>query len=84
MARRNIAAASGFQVTLSKTLIEQLEIIALTGMYGTDLTSVIEHITSNEVRSLMASGQLANLRNLKSYPATGGDDDSKKAESGAG
>jgi hypothetical protein len=78
MARRNIAAASGFQVTLSKTLIEQLEILALTGMYGTDLTSVIEHIASNELRNLMASGQFASLRNLKSYPAAGGDDESKK------
>ena len=78
MARRNIAAANGFQVTLSKTLIDQLELLALTGMYGTDLTSVIEHIVSDEVRNLMVSGQFASLRNLKSYPAAGGDDDSKR------
>lgn len=74
----NIAASKKIQITLTKSLVDQLEALALTGMYGTQFQDVIEHILSEEVRRLRASGEFKDLRDIKSYPAKGTDDGSEK------
>ena len=74
----NIAASKKVQITLTRSLLDQLEALGLTGMYGTQLKDVIEHILSEEVRRLKASGEFRDLRDIKSYPAKGADDDGEK------
>jgi hypothetical protein len=66
----NIADTEKRQIRLTKSLIEQLELLALTGMYGPQLGDVVQTILTNEVRRLFASGELSVLRDrVKSYPA---------------
>jgi hypothetical protein len=74
----NIADTDKVQIRLTKSLIEQLELLALTGMYGAQLGDVIQFILANEVRRLVASGEFSALRDrVKSYPAKG-DEGAKK------
>jgi hypothetical protein len=69
---RNIADVDSLQVTLTKSLVEQLELLALTGMYGAQLGDVIQAILANEVRRLIATGEFSALRDqVKSYTAKG-------------
>ena len=76
---KNVAAVEGFQVTLTKSLIEQLDLLALTGMYGAHRQAVIEAIVSAEIRRLRSTGEFNDLRGLKHYPAPSrADDDSKQ------
>ena len=76
----NISAPSKVQITLSRTLVDQLKALALTGMYGTQLKDVIEDILSAEVRRLRATGEFKDLRDIKSYPAKGANDDDDEKE----
>jgi hypothetical protein len=83
---KNIAAVDSFQITLTRTLIEHLEILAGTGMYGAQLQDVIEDILSQEIRRLRAGGEFAELQKVRSYPASnkGGEDGNKKESKESG
>jgi hypothetical protein len=74
----NISASRKVQITLTRSLLDQLEALGLTGMYGTKLKDVIEHILSAEIRRLRASGEFKDLRDIKSYPSKEADDDGEK------
>ena len=66
----NIAETDKKQIRLTKSLIEQLELLALTGMYGAQFSDVVQTLLANEVRRLFATGELSTLRDrVKSYPA---------------
>jgi hypothetical protein len=68
----NIVETEKKQLRLTKSLLEQLELIALTGMYGAQLSDVVQLILANEVRRLIATGELSRLRDqVRSYPAKG-------------
>jgi hypothetical protein len=70
----NLVETDKRQIRLTKSLIEQLELIALTGMYGAQISDVIQVILSNEVRRMFASGEFSILRDrVRSYPAKGDD-----------
>lgn len=74
----NIAETEKKQIRLTKSLIEQLELLALTGMYGAQFSDVVQTLLANEVRRLFVSGEFSTLRDrVKSYPAKG-DDGTKK------
>jgi uncharacterized membrane protein YqgA involved in biofilm formation len=77
---KKISETDNIQITLTKSLIDQLEALALTGMFGSSVQAVIEHILSQKLMKLRASGEFASLRTPKIYPARGGDDGSKKDE----
>ena len=63
---------------LPKSLIDQLEFLALTGLYGgPQAADVIQSILANEVPRLIASGEMKELGRVKLYPAKN-DDASKK------
>lgn len=67
---KKIADTVTFELTLTKSLIEQLEALALTGMYGAERRDVIEHILSEEMRKLFLSGGFSSLRDrISQYPA---------------
>lgn len=75
----NIVETERRQVRLTKSLIEQLELIALTGMYGAQFSDVIQVILTNEIRRMFASGEFSALRDrIKSHPAK--NDDSEKKD----
>ena len=76
---KKISETISFELSLTKSLVEQLELLALTGMYGAERRDVIEHILSAEMRRLHASGEFSSLRNrINQYPAMAGNDGAKK------
>jgi hypothetical protein len=80
---KKIADTTGFEITLSKTLVEQLDKLALTGMYGAERRDVIEHILSEQIRRLFASGEFSSLRErITEYPAKASNGEKKEAKPG--
>jgi hypothetical protein len=70
----NLVETEKRQIRLTKSLIEQIETLALTGLYGAQFSDVVQTILSNELRRLFASGELNILRDrVKSHPAKGED-----------
>jgi uncharacterized membrane protein YqgA involved in biofilm formation len=76
---KKIADTGPVQITLTKSLIDQLEALALTGMFGSSVQAVIEHILSQKLMKLRRSGEFPTLNAPKVYPAKG-EDDGKKDE----
>lgn len=76
----NLVETEKRQIRLTKSLIEQLELIALTGMYGAQFSDVIQVMLTNEIRRMFASGEFSTLRDrIKSYPAKSDDADKKES-----
>ncbi len=71
--------ATGFQITLTQTLLDELEKLALTGVFGATVQDVIETLCSQEVRRLVTSGDLAKLlERIRIYPDKEAEDGGKK------
>jgi hypothetical protein len=80
----NIVETEKRQIRLTKSLIEQLELIALTGMYGAQFSDVIQVMLTNEIRRMFASGEFSALRDrIKSYPAKSDDGEKKESKDSA-
>lgn len=70
MPKKYAETAKPFQITLTQSLHEQLEQLAQLGIYGSQLNDVIEELLNQEVRRLIASGELSRLlERIKIYPA---------------
>lgn len=70
MPKNHAETSPGFQITLTRSLCEQLEQLAQLGLYGPQVADVIEDLLSQEVRRLITSGDLAKLlERAKIYPA---------------
>ena len=82
MPKQKIAETEGFEITLTRSLIEQLDLLGLTGMYGSERSDVIAQLLSQEVRRLLTTGEYSNLRDrINEYPAKPTDNASKKETS---
>lgn len=77
----NIVETEKVQIRLTKSLIEQLELLGRTGMYGPQLSDVIQIILATEVRRLFASGEFSNLRDRVTSYAVKSEYEAKKESS---
>jgi hypothetical protein len=73
----NISETDKVQMRLPKSLIDQLDSLALLGLYGSQRVDVIQTILGNEVRRLIVSGELKEFSLVKIYP-TKNEDASRK------
>lgn len=74
----NVVETDRVQLKLPRSLIEQLELLGQTGLFGAQLGDVIGTILANEIRRMIVTGEFSTLRDrVRAYPAKA-EDGSKK------